>query len=109
MKKAENVRPSNDAQKAAGQDFNLDCHETTGPVQVGSRDAGADYSPMMMALMDTVENMGVPVRKDLSCGNPHGVSMFPNSVTEDQKRSDASRSWLLPDTFKRGNLHILVG
>ena len=109
MKKAENVRPPNDAQKAAGQDFNPDCHGTTGPVQVGSRDTGADYSPMMMALMDTVEDMGVPVRKDLSCGDPHGVSMFPNSVTEDQKRSDAGRSWLLPDTFKRRNLHILVG
>ena len=109
MKKAETVRPPNDAQKAAGQDFNPDCHGTTGPVQVGSRDTGADYSPMMMALMDTVEDMGVPVRKDLSCGDPHGVSMFPNSVTEDQKRSDAGRSWLLPDTIKRGNLHILVG
>lgn len=109
MKKAETVRPPNDNQTAAGQYFNPDCHGTTGPVQVGSRDTNANYSRMMMALMDTVEERGVPVRKDLSCGDPHGVSMFPNSVTKDQKRSDAGRSWLLPDTIKRGNLHILVG
>ena len=35
--------------------------------------------------------------------------MFPNSVTDEQKRSDAGRSWLLPDTINRNNLHILVG
>lgn len=109
MKKAETVRPPNKDQRDAGQDFNPDCHGTTGPVQVGSRDTRANYSRMMMALMDTVEEMGVPVRKDLSCGDPHGVSMFPNSVTEDQLRSDAGRSWLLPNTIRRRNLHILVG
>lgn len=109
MNYAESVRPPNDAQRAAEQNFNPGCHGTKAPVQVGSRDTGADYSPMMMALMDTVEEMGVPVRKDLSCGNPHGVSMFPNSVTEDQKRSDAGLSWLLPNTIRRRNLHILVG
>lgn len=39
-----------------------------------------------------------------------GVSMFPNSVTDDQKRSDAGRSWLLSNnTINRDNLDILVG
>ena len=109
MKKAETVREPNEAQKAAGQCFDPSCHGDTGPVKVGSRDTNETYSPMMMALMDTVKEMGVPVRNDLSCGDPHGVSMFPNSVTEDQKRSDAARSWLLPDTIQRSNLHILVG
>ena len=110
MKNAETVRPPNDAQRAAGRDFNSACHGTESPVQVGSRDTRNEvYSAMMMALMDTVEEMGVPVRKDLSCGDPHGVSMFPNSATKDQKRSDAGRSWLLPNTIRRRNLHILVG
>ena len=77
--------------------------------QVGSRDMGDKYPPMMRALMDTVQERAVPIQKDLSCGDPHGVSMFPNSVTDDQKRSDAVRSWLLPDTIQRSNLHILVG
>ena len=109
MKKAETVRPPNKTQEAAGQYFNLSCHGTTGPVQVGTRDTGEEFSPMMMALMDTVQERGVPIQKDLSCGDPHGVSMFPNSVTEEQKRSDAGRSWLLPETINRENLHILVG
>lgn len=108
MKRAETVRPPNETQEAAGQYFNSSCHGTKGPVQVGSRDTGVEYSPMMMALMDTVKEGGVPIQKDLSCGDPHGVSMFPNSVTVDQKRSDAGRSWLLP-IIKRRNLHILVG
>ena len=109
MKKAETVRPPNETEKAAGQSFDPSCHGTTGPVQVGSRDTGVEYSPMMLALMDTVKERGVPIQKDLSCGDPHGVSMFPNSVTDGQKRSDAARSWLLPDTINRNNLHILVG
>lgn len=109
MKKAENVREPNENQTAAGQFFDPKCHGKTGPVQVGSRDTMEEYSPMIRALMDTVQERGVPVQKDLSCGDPHGVSMFPNSVTVDQKRSDAGRSWLLPDTIQRGNLHILVG
>ena len=109
MKKAETVRPPDESQEAAGQYFNSSCHGTTGPVQVGSRDTGVEYSPMMMGLMDTVKERDVPIQKDLSCGDPHGVSMFPNTVTDEQKRSDAGRSWLLPDTINRNNLHILVG
>lgn len=109
MNKAETVRPPNETEEAAGQYFDSSCHGTTGPVQVGSRDTGVEYSPMMMALMDTVKERGVPIQKDLSCGDPHGVSMFPNSVTDEQKRSDAGRSWLLPDTINREHLHILVG
>ena len=111
MKRAETVRPPDDNQIAAGHSFDESCHGTEGPVQVGPRDTRAKYSPMMRALMDTVKDRGVPIQQDLSCGDPHGVSMFPNSVTDDyvQRRSDAGRSWLLPDTINRNNLHILVG
>ena len=108
MKKAENVRAPTARQRAAGQYFNSSCHGNEGPIHVGSLDNHEKYSPIMMALMETAEEMGVPVRNDLSCGNPRGVSMFPVTVTADGKRCDAGRAWLLP-TVKRANLKILVG
>ncbi|TVY82022.1 Glucose oxidase [Lachnellula suecica] len=73
-----------------------------------AENARAAYSPLMKALMSTVEEQGVPTRKDLNCGDPHGVSMFPNSVSADQIRSDAAREWLLPN-YQRPNRHVLVG
>lgn len=108
--KAENVRPPGPNQTNAGEYFNQSCqHGKSGPVQVGSRDTGEKYSPIMMALMDTVKNMSVPTQRDLSCGDPRGVSMLPNSVTTTGERSDAGRTWLSPDIIKRKNLDILVG
>ena len=110
MTKAENVRPPGPDQIKAGEYLNRSCqHGTEGPVQVGSRDTGEKYSPIMMALMDTAKDMGVPTKEDLSCGDPRGVSMLPNSVTTSQERSDAGRTWLSPDIIKRKNLDILVG
>ena len=110
MTKAENVRPPGEVQIEAGEYFNASCHHgTKGPVQVGSRDTGDNYSPIMMALMDTVKDRNVPTKKDLSCGDPRGVSMLPNSLTTHQERSDAGRTWLSPNTIKRMNLDILVG
>ncbi len=109
MEKAENVRGPNEAQKAAGEYFNESCHGKGGPVQVGSRDTGDKYSPIMKALMNTVTNMGGRAQQDLSCGDPRGVSMLPNSVTTDQERSDAGRTWLSPKIIERKNLDILVG
>lgn len=78
-----------------------------GTVNAGHRDIGADYSPIMKALMDTVSANGVPVQQDLNYGVPHGVSMFPNSLNAEQIRSDAAREWLLPN-YARSNLHVLV-
>ncbi|KAE8356250.1 GMC oxidoreductase-domain-containing protein [Aspergillus coremiiformis] len=57
--------------------------------------------------MRTVKDKCVPVQKDLSCGDPHGVSMFPNSLSQDQVRSDATRERLLP-IHKRSNLKVLT-
>ena len=59
--------------------------------------------------MKTVNETGVRTMADLSCGDPRGVSMLPNSVTFDQQRSDAGRSWLSPEIVERKNLNILVG
>ena len=108
--KAENVSQPGPDQIKAGEYFNPSCHHgTKGPVQVGSRNTGEAYSPIMKSLMATVRKMGVPTKVDLSCGDPRGVSMLPNSVTTSQERSDAGRSWLSPDIIKRTNLDILVG
>ena len=108
--RAENVRKPEQRQKDAGEYYNESCHHgTEGPVQVGSRDTKVDYSPIMKALMESRKDLGVPTQKDLSCGDPRGVSMLPNSVTHDQKRSDAGRTWLSPNIIKRSNLEILVG
>lgn len=108
--KAENVSQPGPDQVKAGENFSSSCdHGTKGPVQVGSRNTGEPYSHIMKSLMDTVKNMSVPTQVDLSCGDPRGVSMLPNSVTTHQERSDAGRSWLSPDIIKRTNLDILVG
>jgi len=60
--------------------------------------------------MDAVKADNVPTKADLSCGDPHGVSMFPNSLHNDtnQTRSDAAREWLLPISDRK-NLKVLVG
>nr|CAC12802.1 glucose oxidase [Aspergillus niger] len=105
---AERARAPNAKQVAAGHYFDPSCHGTNGTVHVGPRDTGDDYTPIIDALMTTVENMGVPTKKDLGCGDPHGVSMFPNTLHEDQVRSDAAREWLLPN-YQRPNLQVLTG
>nr|QLI42895.1 glucose oxidase GoxAh [synthetic construct] len=104
----ETVRAPNEKQIAAGHYFDPSCHGQNGSVHAGPRDTGESYSPIMKALMSTVQDQGVPIQQDLSCGNPHGVSMFPNSLNEEQTRSDAAREWLLPN-FQRPNLQVLTG
>ncbi|EKV19891.1 Glucose oxidase, putative [Penicillium digitatum] len=108
MKKIEAARPPNAEQIAAGHNFDPSCHGTDGTVHVGPRDTGENFSPMIKSLMNTVEKSGVPVQKDLGCGVPHGISMFPNDLHEDQTRSDAAREWLLPN-YQRSNLKVLTG
>lgn len=108
IKKAEVSRPPNEAQIAAGHYYEPACHGTNGTVHTGVRDNGEQYSPIIRALMNTSTERGVPIRKDLHCGHPRGVSMLPNTLHEDQTRSDAAREWLLPN-YKRPNLKILTG
>ena len=108
--KAENVSSPGKEQMEAGEFLNKSCnHGTEGHVQVGSRNTGEKYSPIMKALMKTAKDRKVPTQVDLSCGDPRGVSMLPNSITAGQERSDAGRTWLSPDVIKRKNLDILVG
>ncbi|KAF7590657.1 hypothetical protein BBP40_002548 [Aspergillus hancockii] len=107
-KQAEAVRLPNEAQRDAGHYLDPTCHGTNGTVHAGPRDTGEAFSPIMKALMETVKEGGVPVQKDLSCGDPHGVSMFPNSLHENQVRADAAREWLLP-IHERPNLKVLTG
>jgi choline dehydrogenase-like flavoprotein len=108
MKKAENSRPPNEAQIAAGHSYNPACHGTNGTVSAGPRDTGERWSPIMKALMNTASERGVPTQKDFHCGHPRGVSMIPNAVHEDQTRSDTAREWLLPN-HERPNLKVLTG
>lgn len=104
----ENARAPNQKQIDAGHYFDPECHGTNGSVHVGPRDTGQPYSPVIKAWMDTVKHEGVPVQKDLGCGDPHGVSMFPNTLQENQVRSDAAREYLLPN-YRRPNLQVLTG
>ncbi|KAE8373252.1 GMC oxidoreductase-domain-containing protein [Aspergillus bertholletiae] len=108
MKKAENSRPPNEAQIAAGHFYDPACHGTNGTVQAGPRDNGESWSPIMKALMNTASERGVPTQQDFHCGHPRGISMIPNAVHEDQTRSDAAREWLLPN-HERPNLKVLTG
>ncbi|KZF20057.1 GMC oxidoreductase [Xylona heveae TC161] len=106
--KAELVREPNQAQIDAGHYLDPSCHGFNGTVHAGPRDTGDKYSPLMKALMSVVSGQGYPTQKDLGCGDPVGVSMFPNSLHEDQTRSDAAREWLLPN-YQRSNLKVLTG
>lgn len=108
MNMAENAREPSQAMIDAGHFFDPSCHGFNGTVNVGQRDTGEAWSPMMKALMSSVEERGVPTQHDFNCGDPHGVSMIPNDVSIDQIRSDAAREWLLPN-YQRTNLNILVG
>lgn len=108
MLKIENARPPNQEQIDAGHYFEPKCHGMNGTVHAGPRDTGEPFSPIMKALMNTVSEGGVPVKKDLCCGDPHGVSMFPNTLHKNQGRADAAREWLLPN-YRRPNLQVLTG
>ncbi|GFF88392.1 glucose oxidase [Aspergillus lentulus] len=80
--------------------YNPDCHNSNpdeGKVEVGARDRKTNWSPLIFALMQTAnETTGAPYQQDLCCGVPYGVSMFLNTLTKEQVRTDAARSWLEP-------------
>ncbi|KAI9933702.1 hypothetical protein ASPWEDRAFT_167973 [Aspergillus wentii DTO 134E9] len=73
-------------------------HDIEGKVEVGARDRNRTWSPLIPAFRDTVKGIypDSPIGLDLCCGEPRGVSMFLNTLTEDQIRTDASRAWLRP-------------
>ncbi|GIK05221.1 hypothetical protein Aspvir_009325 [Aspergillus viridinutans] len=107
-KKVERARYPTAEEIMAGQHINATCHGFNGTVHAGVRNTGEPYSPMIRALMNTTEAMGVPTQVDFHCGHPRGVSMILNSLHEDQTRSDAAREWLLPN-YKHPNLQVLTG
>ena len=108
LQKVEISRPPNDVEISAGHYYDAACHGTNGTVHAGPRNTGKPYSPIMNALINTAKERGVSTQLDFHCGVPRGVSMIPNSLHEDQTRSDAAREWLLPN-YKRPNLEILTG
>ncbi|OQE19310.1 hypothetical protein PENFLA_c019G07910 [Penicillium flavigenum] len=92
------------------------CHNPNpkhGKVEVGARDQKTPWSPLISALMQTANHTtGAPMRQDLCCGQPHGVSMFLNTLTNDQIRTDAERSWLDPilhNTTAKARITVLTG
>ncbi|KAB8235290.1 hypothetical protein ETB97_004613 [Aspergillus alliaceus] len=99
--------------------FDPKCHNQdnfTGRVHVGARDRGSDrgWSPVIPALMYTVNQTYPQVsnQKDLCCGDPHGVSMFMNTLSPGQVRADAARSWLYPVVANETTRHrvtVLTG
>lgn len=97
--------------------FDPKCHHkegTEGNVSVGARDRHYGWSPLISALMHTVNKTYPDVKnqKDLCCGDPSGVSMFLNTLTEKQVRTDAARSWLTPtlnDQHLSANITVLTG
>ncbi|KAJ5703087.1 glucose oxidase precursor [Penicillium malachiteum] len=92
----------------AGHFFDPHCHGYNGPIHVSVRDEGSSFSPIIPSFMKTMARRGVSTQKDLSCGDPRGVSMLLNTIHENQTRSDAARELLLP-IIDRHNLLILVG
>lgn len=97
--------------------FDAECHNKVpdkGRVKVGARDRGYGWSPFIGALMSTVKKTysGVVNQKDFCCGDPTGVSMFSNTLTNEQVRTDAARLWLKPildDQELRKYITVLTG
>ncbi|RDH36001.1 hypothetical protein BDQ94DRAFT_158153 [Aspergillus welwitschiae] len=92
---------SDDITKGSFHKFDAKCHNQQpdkGKVKVGARDRKYGWSPLIKALMHTVNSTYEEVvnQKDLCCGDPTGVSMFLNTLTNEQIRTDAARSWLKP-------------
>ncbi|KAJ5102979.1 hypothetical protein N7532_003508 [Penicillium argentinense] len=108
MNKVEIARAPNDVEIAAGHYYNASCHGTNGTIHAGPRNTGKAFSPIIKTLMNSAKERGVPTQLDFHCGVPRGVSMIPNTLHEDQTRSDAARELLLPN-YKRPNLQILTG
>jgi choline dehydrogenase-like flavoprotein len=92
------------------------CHNSNpddGMVEVGARDRKTKWSPLIEALMNTTnQTTGAPKKVDLCCGHPHGVSMFLNTLTKGQVRTDARRSWLEPvlnNSSMKDRITVLTG
>ncbi|KAJ5133113.1 glucose oxidase [Penicillium atrosanguineum] len=106
IRRNEKARPPTPEQIEAGHSYKPECHGTHGDLHVGPR--GGRLSPIIKRLMGVVKKGGAPIRRDLSCGNPKGVSMFLNTMHANGTRSDTAREYLLPH-MTRPNLSVLVG
>lgn len=120
MKEIEKPRdPTRDETVTSGawHTYNPNCHNehnSTGRVSVGARDRDRNWSQVIPALMRTVNHTypDAPTQQDLCCGNPRGVSMFMNTLTAKQVRTDAARSWLGPvleNKTTRNRITVLTG
>ncbi|KAJ5421988.1 hypothetical protein N7491_010433 [Penicillium cf. griseofulvum] len=96
--------------------YEPECHNTmpeNGKVEVGARDQKTGWSSLIYALMQTANYItGAPFELDLCCGKPHGVSMFLNTLTKSQIRTDAERSWLEPilqNETAKARITVLTG
>lgn len=106
--KAENASAPTAEQIAAGHYFDHKCHGLNGAVHASPRDTGKRWSPIMRTLMKMVRSKGIATRKDLRCGHPQWVSMFPKTIQPNQTRSKRVREYLL-DQVDRPNLRIPHG
>lgn len=120
MKEIEKPRdPTKDktVTRGAWHTYDSKCHNAengTGRVSVGARDRGYNWSQVIPALMRTVNHTypDAPTQQDLCCGDPRGVSMFMNTLTPGQVRTDAARSWLGPvlkNETTRNRITVLTG
>lgn len=99
MKEIESPRDPTKETSGSWHSYDAKCHNNgTGRVSVGARDRRRQWSQVIPALMGTVNQTypDAPTQRDLCCGDPRGVSMFMNTLTSKQVRTDAARSWLDP-------------
>lgn len=120
MKEIEKPRDPNqhdDRTHGPWHTYDPKCHNAengTGRVSVGARDRGYNWSQVIPALMRTVNHTypDAPTQQDLCCGDPRGVSMFMNTLTSEQVRTDAARSWLRPvleNNTTKNRITVLTG
>lgn len=108
IRQMESAHPPSQQQIEAGHFFDPDCHGKDGPIHLAARDTEIRYSPVIRTFMNMMAGRVVHTRKDLSCGDPRGVSMLMNTIHKNQTRSDAARDLLLP-IINRPNLWVLMG
>jgi len=117
MKEIEKPRDPTKETSGSWHSYDPKCHNAengTGRVWVGARDRRRAWSQVIPALMRTVNYTypDAPTQQDLCCGNPRGVSMFMNTLTPAQIRTDAARSWLRPileNATTRNRITVLTG
>ncbi|KAI1073461.1 hypothetical protein F5B20DRAFT_597655 [Whalleya microplaca] len=83
-----------------------DNHGKQGPVEVGYPNY---YYKQSWNFLDGIQELGIPINKDVNNGNATGTTIMPSSITADnQSRSDARMAYLDP-VLSRPNLQLLAG